>query len=112
MVSPTRPPTDLCVDRLPHPRQRQHLEALAHGLSPVAGVSEAIVAAVHEALRRHELIEVKLPKLGDAQTREEIAAALTAQSGAAQVQLLGRVLVLYSPWREDLPDKPRIELPR
>jgi RNA-binding protein len=99
-----------------NPRQRQHLKALAHGLSPVvqvgaAGVSEAVVVAVHEALRRHELIKVKLPKLEDAQTREGMAAALTAQSGATQVQLLGRVLVLYSPRREDLPDKPRIKLP-
>jgi RNA-binding protein len=40
------------------PRQRQHLKALAHGLSPVvqvgaAGVSDAVVAAMHEALKRH-----------------------------------------------------------
>jgi RNA-binding protein len=98
------------------PRQRQHLKALAHGLSPVvqvgaAGVSESVVTAVHEALRRHELIKVKLPKLDDAQAREQMAAALTAASGAAQVQLLGRVLVLYAPRGEDLPDKPRIKLP-
>jgi RNA-binding protein len=99
-----------------NPRQRQHLKALAHGLSPVvqvgaAGVSESVVTAVHEALRRHELIKVKLPKLEDAQSREQMAAALTAASGAAQVQLLGLVLVLSTPRSEDLPDKPRIKLP-
>jgi RNA-binding protein len=99
-----------------NPRQRQHLKALAHGLSPVvqvgaAGVSESVVTAVHEALHRHELIKVKLPKLEDAQTREDMAAALTTQSRAAQVQLLGRVLVLYAPRSEDLPNKPRIKLP-
>jgi RNA-binding protein len=98
------------------PRQRQHLKALAHGLSPVvqlgaAGVSDAVVAAVQEALKRHELIKVKLPKLEDAESREQMAEALTAASGAAQVQLLGRVLVLYTPRSEDLPDKPRIKLP-
>jgi RNA-binding protein len=98
------------------PRQRQHLKGLAHDLSPVvqvgaAGVSDAVVAAMLETLRRHELIKVKLPKLEDASAREEMATALTAASGAAQVQLLGRVLVLYMPRREDLPGKPRIKLP-
>jgi RNA-binding protein len=98
------------------PKQRQYLKGLAHGLSPVvqmgaAGVTEAVVAAVGEALGRHELIKVKLPKLDDAATREEMAAAVTAASGAAQVQLIGRVLVLYQPRGEDLPDKPRLKLP-
>jgi RNA-binding protein len=98
------------------PRQRQYLKGLAHGLAPVvqvgaAGMSESVVAAVHEALRRHELIKVKLPKLGDAQAREQMAEALTQASGAVQVQLLGRVLVLYAARGEDLPDKPRIQLP-
>lgn len=98
------------------PRQRQHLKALAHGLSPVvqvgaAGVSEAVVAAVHEAIKRHELIKVKLPKLEDAESREQMAEEITQASGAALVQLLGRVLVLYTPRGEDLPNKPRIQLP-
>ena len=98
------------------PKQRQHLKGLAHHLSPVvqvgaAGVSEAVVAAVGEALERHELIKVKLPKLEDAATREQMAAAVTEASGAAKVQLLGRVLVLYMPRGEDLPDKPRLKLP-
>jgi RNA-binding protein len=97
------------------PKQRQHLKGLAHSLSPVvqvgaAGVTDAVVAAVEEALWRHELIKVKLPKLDDAAAREEMAAAVTAASDAAQVQLLGRVLVLYRPRGEDLPDKPRLKL--
>lgn len=97
------------------PRQRQRLKGIAHALSPVvqvgaAGVSEAVVRVVLEALRRHELIKVKLPKLERAAEREAMAEALTAASGAARVQLLGRVLVLYSPRDEDLPGKPRIQL--
>jgi RNA-binding protein len=98
------------------PRQRQHLKGLAHGLSPVvqigaAGVSESVLAAVAEALRRHELIKVKLPKLDDAAAREAMAAQLCEASDAARVQLLGRVLVLYTPRQKDLPGKPRIQLP-
>ena len=98
------------------PRQRQHLKGLAHGLSPVvqlgaAGASEAVVRATREALARHELIKVKLPKLDDASAREAMAEALTKASSAARVQLLGRVLVLFSPRDRDLPGKPRIQLP-
>lgn len=98
------------------PKQRQHLKGLAHGLSPVvqvgaAGVTDAVVAAMKDALWRHELIKVKLPRLDNASARVEMGEALTEASGAAQVQLLGRVLVLYSPRGEDLPDKPRLKLP-
>jgi RNA-binding protein len=99
-----------------NPKQRQHLKALAHPLAPVvqlgaAGVSEAVVRQVREALQRHELIKVKLPKLDDAQAREAMAEELTTGADAARVQLLGRVLVLYSRRAEDLPGKPRIQLP-
>ena len=99
-----------------NPNQRQHLKALAHPLVPVvqlgaAGVSEAVIRQVREALQRHELIKVKLPKLDDARAREAMADELTASSDAACVQLLGRVLVLYSPRAKDLPGKPRIQLP-
>ncbi|PRP91886.1 RNA-binding protein YhbY [Enhygromyxa salina] len=98
------------------PRQRQHLKGLAHSLSPVvqvgaAGVSEAVVRVVGEALYRHELIKIKLPKLDDAAAREAMAEALTAASGAARIQLVGRVLVLYTPRDKDLPKKPRIQVP-
>jgi len=97
------------------PRQRQQLKGLAHPLQPVvqlgaAGVSEAVLAALTEALRRHELVKVKLPKLDDADARKAMAAELVERSGAAEVQLLGRVLVLYSPRAKDLPGKPRIQL--
>jgi RNA-binding protein len=99
-----------------NPRQRQHLKALAHPLAPVvqlgaAGVTEGVIRQVGEALHRHELIKVKLPKLDDAQAREAMAEELTVASEAARVQLLGRVLVLYSPRAKDLPGKPRILLP-
>jgi RNA-binding protein len=100
-----------------NPRQRQHLKALAHPLVPIvqlgaAGVTEGVLRQLGEALERHELIKIKLPKLDDAQAREAMAEQLTVASKAARVQLLGRVLVLYSPRRKDLPGKPRIQLPQ
>jgi RNA-binding protein len=98
------------------PRQRQHLKGLAHALEPcvhvgAAGVSEAVVRVLGETLLRHELIKVKLPKLDDAGARETLAQEITVASKAALVQLLGRVLVLYTPRAKDLPGKPRIKLP-
>jgi RNA-binding protein len=99
-----------------NPSQRQHLKGLAHPLAPIvqvgaAGVTEGVLRQLGEALERHELIKVKLPKLDDADAREAMAAELTAASGAARVQLLGRVLVLFLRRSKDLPGKPRIQLP-
>ena len=97
------------------PRQRQQLKGLAHGLKPVvqigaAGVTEAVLSALAETLVRHELVKVKLPKLEAASEREAMASTLVEGSGAALVQLLGRVVVLYTPRDKDLPGKPRITL--
>jgi RNA-binding protein len=75
-----------------------------------AGVTDAIVGATEEALRRHELIKVKLPKL-EAETRKAMAEELAARSRASLVQLMGRVVLLYADRGEDLPKKPRIQLP-
>ena len=96
--------------------QRQHLRALAHPLAPVvqlgaAGLSEAVVTAIAEALRRHELIKVKLPKLDDAGGRRALADAIAERSAAHLVACIGRVVVLYRRRDKDLPGKPRIELP-
>ncbi len=99
------------------PRQRQHLKALAHPLEPIvqlgaAGVTEGVFGAIAEALQRHELIKVRLPKLDAADERETIAAEIVEGSGAELVALVGRVLVLYKRRNKDLPGKPRIQLPK
>lgn len=83
------------------PRQRQYLKGLAHPLAPVvqvgtAGVTDAVVAAIDEALERHELIKVKLGK-GHGGERAPTAADLAARCDAALCQVIGRVVVLYRP---------------
>ncbi|MEZ4400737.1 MAG: ribosome assembly RNA-binding protein YhbY [Kofleriaceae bacterium] len=93
-------------------KQRRHLRALGHGLAPVTqigkgGVSDAVVAAVDEALAHHELVKVKLLETLELD-RDAAAELLAARTQAAIAQVLGRTILLY---RAD-PDEPRILLPR
>ena len=90
--------------------ERRHLRALAHPLKPVvqvgqAGVTDALMAAVEEALLTHELIKVRLLK---PDAKRDLARQLAERSGAELVGLVGHTAILYRPH----PDTPRIVLPR
>ena len=92
------------------PRQRARLKARAHVLEPVvqvgqAGASEAVRAEVERALTAHGLIKVRL-RGADRQSRIEISDALCTQTGAAVVQQVGRMLVLWRPRPDDTPLAP------
>lgn len=83
------------------PRERSHLKARAHALEPVvqvgqAGASEAVLAEVDRALTAHELIKVRLGG-ADRAARKALTNELCAHTGAAAVQQVGRVLVLWRP---------------
>lgn len=85
-------------------RVRAALKARAHGLEPVvrighAGVTDGVVADVARALEAHELIKVKVGE-GEREERAVMTAALTDRTGAALVQQVGRVVVLWLP-RDD-----------
>ena len=82
-------------------RERAHLKARAHALEPVvivghAGVSDAVIAEVDRALSAHELIKLRLG-VADREAREALCDELAARAGAARVQRVGRVLVLWRP---------------
>ena len=92
-------------------RQRAHLKGLAHHLKPVVhvgkdGLSEALLKQIEGALIAHELIKVKLADSSPLD-RAEASKELPEKSGAAFVQNVGKVIVLYRPH----PEEPRIELP-
>ncbi len=92
------------------PRQRARLKARAHVLEPVvqvgqAGASEAVCAEVDRALTAHGLIKVRLGG-ADRLSRTEICDALCAHTGAASVQQVGRMLVLWRPRPDDTPLAP------
>lgn len=90
------------------PRERAHLKGRAHGLEPVvvvghAGATPDVVAEVARALAAHELIKVRVAG-SDREARVAIGDEIAAQTDAAIVQRVGKVIVL---WRPRPPDDDR-----
>ena len=88
------------------PRERARLKARAHALEPVvhigqAGLTDALVAEVDRALTAHELIKVRIGA-ADRHDRATLAEAICARTDAAEVQQVGKVLVLWRPRPEDV----------
>lgn len=80
------------------PAERRALRALAHRLDPVVligagGLTAAVLAEIEVALKAHELIKVRIA--GDRDDREKMQLQICARTGAAPVQHIGRILVLY-----------------
>lgn len=93
--------------------QKRHLRRLGHELNPVvrtgnAGLTEAVLLEIEGALGHHELIKVKLVA-EDRQQRQGFVEEICARTGAALVQSIGQIVLLYRP----NPDKKknRIALP-
>lgn len=93
------------------PDQRQYLKGLAHSLNPVVmignnGLTDAVIREIAINLDAHELIKVRV--LGDDRdARVAMYDKICDDLDAAQVQHIGKLLVLYRP-----SDKQRIELPK
>jgi len=87
--------------------ERQALKGRAHRLKPVvligeAGLTPTVAAEIERALAAHELIKIRV--LGaDRTVREALLGAVCAASGAAPVQHIGKVLVIF---RERPPEAP------
>lgn len=89
-------------------RQRKQLRGRAHPLEPIvqvgnAGVTDAVLRSVDQALTDHELVKVRLrspeDKKGDAER-------LAEGTGSALCGLVGHTVILYRPH----PEKPTIVL--
>lgn len=85
--------------------ERLKLRAQAHALDPVvllgtAGLTDAVFAEIDRALAAHALIKVRIP-LDDRDEREVMYAAIADRLGAARVQAIGKLIVLFRP----LPDE-------
>ena len=92
-------------------KQTKFLRKKGHALKPVvwvgnAGLSEAVINELDQALEHHELIKVKM-HAGDRANREEMVEVLCKRSGAALVQRIGHVALVYRPSKQ----LPRIVLP-
>jgi putative YhbY family RNA-binding protein len=83
------------------PAQRKEHRAQAHHLDPVVhiggdGLTPAVVRETDAALAAHGLIKVRV-FADDREQREEILARLADELGAAPVQHIGKLLVLWRP---------------
>ncbi len=92
--------------------QNRFLRGMAHDLKALLqtggkGVTPAFLAELDEVLERHELVKVKVAA-EDRESRDAMIEDITARSGAALVQRIGHVAVLYRPSK----DKRQIVLPR
>ena len=92
--------------------QNRFLRGQAHGLKAMLqlggkGLTDAVVAEVDGALEHHELIKVKVAAT-DREVRDALIVELAGRTGAALIQRIGHVAVLYRP----NPEKRQIVLPR
>jgi RNA-binding protein len=95
---------------MPASRLRKALRAAGHHLSPVvqigkAGVTEAVVQQLDEALLAHELVKVKVGSESP-EDRFETAARVAAGPAVQLAQVLGRTLLVY----RKHPTRPKFEV--
>ena len=60
------------------------------------GLTEGVLAETEVALTHHELIKVKIAG-EDREMKTLIADAIVRETGAYNVQIIGKILVLYRP---------------
>lgn len=80
-------------------KERAELRAEAHRLSPIVhvghqGLTDALLGALDDALRTHELVKVALARTTDVSAKEA-SAAIAEKLGADVVQTIGRTCTLY-----------------
>ena len=92
------------------PAERRALKARAHALEPTVmigngGLTPAVAGEIDRNLTAHELIKVRV-MVDDRTAREDILKRVCDEVGAAPIQHIGKVLVVYRPKAES-PPKPR-----
>ena len=91
---------------------RRELRRIGHALNVVVqvgdgGLSDGVLAEVRRALDDHELIKVRMPA-GDRDDRRALTEALCEATGAALVQSIGRVALIWVPAEEPDPKKSNV----
>ncbi|MDB5759079.1 MAG: RNA-binding protein [Burkholderia sp.] len=87
------------------PAERSELRSQAHGLKPVvligdAGLTPAVMKEIDAGLNVHGLIKVRV--FGDdREARVGMYDTICAELGAAPIQHIGKLLVVYRPKKED-----------
>jgi RNA-binding protein len=81
--------------------QRRELRARAHALNPVVaisqnGLSKSVMQEISTSLDSHELIKIRVFN-DDRNVREQYMTSICDQLGAAAVQHIGKMLVVWRP---------------
>ncbi|MGO9246343.1 MAG: YhbY family RNA-binding protein [Verrucomicrobiia bacterium] len=92
-------------------RQTNQLRSLAQRLEPIlhlgkAGVTDAFVASVDQALNDHELIKIKFTAFKD--TKKPLAEEIATRTNSELVWIVGHVAVFYR--EQPDPAKRRVHL--
>jgi RNA-binding protein len=93
-------------------KQRRYLRALAHDQKPVvqvghAGLTDAVLHAIDEALETHELIKVRVFAESGADARAMVP-RVEAVTRANVAHVIGHTLLVYRRRKKE----PKIELPK
>jgi RNA-binding protein len=92
------------------PVERRALKARAHALEPTVlvgsgGLTPAVAGEIDRSLTAHELIKVRV--MGDDRdAREDILKRICDDLGAAPIQHIGKILVVYRP-KPEAPPRPK-----
>ena len=101
--------TELILERA----ERLELRASAHHL-PVTvllgsqGLTDAVMKEIDRALNDHGLIKIHVPS-DDREERVEMYHTIAENLGAARIQMIGKMLVLYRPSEKAEAEKSRAE---
>lgn len=93
-------------------KQRAYLKSLAMNIEPICQVGKASVTpenveSVAEAFNTHELIKINILK-NCTDNPDEIANTIAERTHSQVVQVIGKKLILYKPFK----DNPKIILPK
>ena len=81
------------------PAERKLLKSRAHALRPVVtigneGLSEAVLREIETSLKAHDLIKIRVTG-DDREARQTLLGEICGSIGAAPVQHIGKILVVY-----------------
>lgn len=97
------------------PAQRKEHRAEAHHLDPVVmigsdGLTPAVLKEIDAALNAHALIKVRVFS-DDRAAREALLVSLSDELGAAPIQHIGKLLVLWRPMPEKIREADENRMP-
>jgi len=94
--------------------RRRELKALAHSINPIVtigkvGLSTSVIDELDRGLLSHELIKVKA-QLDDRVARKALFEEICEKLGAAPVQHIGKIFIIYRPRPEEDTKKQQTQL--